>query len=353
MGYEIDFLPVGDSNGDAICIRYGSPATGYTIHVVDGGYTDTGDTIVGHINQYFGNPNFIDHVVLSHADNDHVAGLITVLEHFDVGHLWMNRPWLYAAEILDSFHGNYTVAGLQEAIMDAYPLLVDLEQIAFDKGTQVHEAFAFAQIGQFTVLAPSRERYLQLIPEFNRTPASYAKPIKGWAGRIVEAVKALVHYFETWGEEQLEENPPACTAANESSLVQLGRIDGKAMLLTADVGPEGLNEAADNTELLGVPEPLVFVQVPHHGSRRNVTPSVLNRWLGGPVPEGVIHGTAFCSVGSNKPEYPRRRVQNAFLRRGYGVISNRKGWISHFFQMPARAGAVGIDPEPFVTVYEE
>jgi hypothetical protein len=23
MGYEIDFLPVGDSNGDAICVRYG------------------------------------------------------------------------------------------------------------------------------------------------------------------------------------------------------------------------------------------------------------------------------------------------------------------------------------------
>lgn len=353
MGYEIDFLSVGESNGDAICIRYGSLATGYTIHVVDGGYTDTGDTIIDHVRRYFGNPNYIDHVVLSHADNDHVAGLLTVLENFDVGHLWMNRPWLYAAEIIGDFHGKYTVAGLQKAIKDAYPLLVELERLAFNQGTQVHEAFAFAQIGQFTVLAPSRERYLRLIPEFNRTPASYAKPIKGFAGRLVEAAKALLHYFETWGDEQLEENSPACTAANESSLVQLGQIDGRALLLTADVGPDGLMEAADNVELMAVPAPLAFVQVPHHGSRRNVTPSILDRWLGGPVAEGTMRGTAFCSVGSNKPDYPRKRVQNAFLRRGYGVISTRDRWISHYFNISPKPGAVTVGPEPFVSVYEE
>ncbi|RWO89567.1 hypothetical protein [Mesorhizobium sp.] len=353
MPYEIDFLPVGDSNGDAICIRYGSDATGYRIHVVDGGYTDTGDTVINHIEKYYGNPTFINHVVLSHADNDHVTGLIKVMEHFDVGELWMNRPWLYAAEIVQNFHGNYTAAGLEKAIRDAYPLLVEMESIALRKGTLIREAFAFTQIGEFTVLAPSRQRYLTLIPEFNRTPPSYAKPVKGILGQLFEAAKSLARFFETWGNEKLEENPPACTAANESSLVQLGNIDGRLLLLTADVGPIGLGEAADNAGFLALLRPPEVVQVPHHGSRRNVTPAVLNRWLGAPVPEGATRGAAFCSVGANKPEYPRKRVQNAFLRRGYGVVPTRDTWKSQNHLMPAKPGSVNVSPEPFVSDYEE
>lgn len=45
-------------------------------------------------------------LVLSHADNDHACGLVGVLEKSDVKNLWMNRPWLYAPQIIDQFHGN-------------------------------------------------------------------------------------------------------------------------------------------------------------------------------------------------------------------------------------------------------
>ena len=122
MGYEVDFLPVGDSNGDAICVRYGS-----VIHVVDGGFTDTGRDVIAHVNNYWGSPSYIDNVILTHADNDHACGLIAVMEHFDVGTLWMNRPWQFAEEIVHNFHGNYTADGLRRAIRDAYPVLVGVE----------------------------------------------------------------------------------------------------------------------------------------------------------------------------------------------------------------------------------
>src|SRR5437868_2692104 len=109
--YEIDFLPVGTSNGDAICIRHGNDQTGYYLHVVDGGFKDTGETIIRHIEAFYGIHYFINHMIVSHADNDHAAGLIAVLERFDVEVLWMNRPWLFADEILHHFHGNYTLKG--------------------------------------------------------------------------------------------------------------------------------------------------------------------------------------------------------------------------------------------------
>ena len=43
MGYEIDFLPVGDKSGDAIALRYGNlfgQRTEQTVVVVDGGSED-------------------------------------------------------------------------------------------------------------------------------------------------------------------------------------------------------------------------------------------------------------------------------------------------------------------------
>lgn len=353
MPYEVDFLPVGNSNGDAICVRYGSNYEGYTIHVVDGGYTDTGNSIIAHIDKYYGGVSFIDHMVLSHADNDHATGLIPVLEHFDVGALWMNRPWLYAAEIIDSFHGNYSVDGLVKEIRDSYPLLAQLEDIATAKGVPIYEAFAGTQIGAFRVLAPTRGRYLALIPEFSRTPQSYLDTANTVEGIFAKIKKELAYYIENWGAETLSNNPPPCTASNESSLVQIANIDGNRILLNADAGPEALKEAADVAEYLGLKGELKVVQIPHHGSRRNVTPNLLNRWLGTPVAEGISRGSAFCSVGDSKSDYPRKRVANAFIRRGYKVLSTRGSAKSSFHGLPNKPGWVTATPEPFSFEFEE
>ena len=60
-----------------------------------------------------------------------------------------------------------------------------------------------------------------------------------------------------------------------------------------------------------------------------MTPSVLDMWLGPKQPKGAVVGTAICSVGSNKADYPRGQVTNAFMRRGFKVYCTRTKWISH------------------------
>ena len=73
MSYEVDFLPVGEGSGDAIVIRYGDDVNGYSLHVVDGGRAATAETIFTHINAFY--PGYhINHMVLSHADDDHATG---------------------------------------------------------------------------------------------------------------------------------------------------------------------------------------------------------------------------------------------------------------------------------------
>jgi beta-lactamase superfamily II metal-dependent hydrolase len=354
MTYEVDFLPVGDSSGDAIVIRYGSDKDGFWLHVVDGGLTDTAKTIIDHIEKYY--PGYwINHMVLSHADNDHACGLIGVLERFEVKNLWMNRPWLYAREVLQDFHGNFTLEGLIADIRARHPYLVELERIATKKGTQIHEVFQGAQIGRFRVLAPSRQRYINLIPDFEKTPTSYrmenAAPKQfGLLRSLAEAAKKWLD--EKWDVETLSENPqPPTSASNESCIVQYADLEnGNTVLLTADVGPVGLAEAAKFRDALGLPPPK-FVQVPHHGSRHNVTPWVLDQWLGPRKPPASEVGLAYCSVGANATDYPRGQVKNAFIRRGYPVYANRTITISHYCG-PGHPGLRPITPEPFASTVE-
>jgi beta-lactamase superfamily II metal-dependent hydrolase len=344
MGYEIDFLPVGDSNGDAIVVRHGAENSFY-LHIIDGGFSDTAQTVIDHIEAYFGHGLVISDMVLSHADNDHATGLVKLLEYFDVRTLWMNRPWLYAAETLDSFHGNYSLDGLIAKMKEMHPYLVEMEEIASRKNIAVKEVFQGAVIGPFRVLAPSRKRYIELIPDLDKTPQSYADA-KGVVGILAEAFrKAADAVKETFEIETLDDNPPATSASNETSVVQLGHIDSHSILLTADVGPAGLNEAADYAESLGLLSPPTVVQIPHHGSRRNVTPSVLNRWLGKPA--RTARGRAYVSIGKDADLYPRKKVKNAFLRRGYEVIATRWKTICEFNGFPSRPGWVEAQRETF------
>ncbi len=328
MVYEIDFLPVGEGSGDAIVVRYGHASTGYWLHVVDGGRTETGDTVIRHIDTFY--PGYhISHMVVTHADNDHACGLVRVMEKKVVEHLWMNRPWLYAAEILHHFHGNYTLQGLIDEIKSRHSYLVELEQLAMEQGTQIHDVFQGDKIGQFTVLAPCKQRYIDSIPDFGKTPDRYSAEATadgkfGLLRALLEGGKKLL---ENWDVETLAKSTRT-SASNESSVVQYASLEGKGVLLTADVGPIGLEEAAAYAAQLGLDRPR-FVQVPHHGSRHNVTPAVLDSWLGSKKPPGTVIGTAYCSVGSNKADYPRAQVTNAFIRRGFKVYATRTKWLSH------------------------
>ena len=354
MPFEIDFLPVGKSNADAILLRYGNPLGSYTVHLTDGAYTETADTIIRHIETWYdGAP--IDHMILSHADDDHATGLVEVLRRHPVRNLWMNRPWLFAQEVIDKFHPNFTVEGLARRMRELHPYLIEMEGIANEKRIPIHDAFQGTQIGSFWVMAPTRERYLALIPNLEKTPQSFGEAAKALGLLVVDAAKTAAAWVkESWLGETLGDDL-STNASNETSIIQWGRIDDKIILLTADTGADGLNEAADYADRSGVLAPPFFVQVPHHGSRHNVSRTSLNRWLGDPLPEGSpSRGVAFCSVGTGDEasKYPRKVVSNAFLRRGYPVHPTKGTGKHQACKMQFREGWVDSVPVPFAADVE-
>ena len=217
--FEIDFLCVGDrQSGDAIALRYEHSGDTF-VHVVDGGFQEDGPHVMAHLRRYYGGSS-VSHVVLTHPDGDHAGGLRTVLEECEVprgGGLWMLRPWLYAAELLGHFGRFNTVSGLEKALREAYPSVSALEEIALRRGIQIYEPFQGATIGAFTVLAPSRPRYLQLIVDSDKTPKQAAPAASiGPLGAFKKAAAKVVYYAKAaWGIEVFS-TEPTTTARRQS-----------------------------------------------------------------------------------------------------------------------------------------
>ncbi|TLX69129.1 MBL fold metallo-hydrolase, partial [Labilibacter sediminis] len=210
--FEIDFIDIeSKKSGDAIPLRYCVSGDTY-IHVTDGGFQGSGEAVVNHIRKYYEIPRRIDHVVVTHPDGDHAGGLRTVLDEFDVSTLWMLRPWEYTEELLPKFPTYTSADRLRSRLRSIYPNIVALEELAQEKGIPIAEPFQGAHIGEFGVLAPSKERYLDLVASSERTPESMAAgrdESKSQAGGLfAEAARQVVQFVKAvWGAENFSEEP--------------------------------------------------------------------------------------------------------------------------------------------------
>ena len=317
--YEIDFLKVGTTgSGDAICVRY--ELNGQThIHVVDGGYVNTGQDVVDHLNTYYGTTD-VDHVVVTHPDGDHANGLRKVLEECKVGTLWMNRPWEYADVLVDRFDRYTNVDNLRKKLREVFPNLAALESLAVERDIPIVEAFQGERIGAFTVLGPTFETFLDKVVECERTPTA-AKELSLAEQLTAKLSDAIALIKSVWGDENFPDGDTQ--PRNAMSVVQYARLSGHDILLTGDTGRAGLDEAADYAPMAGLVLPGVDkFQVPHHGSRRNVSTETLDRWLGPKGFEGQsTSSTAIISASEEDKDHPRKVVVRALIHRGANVIS--------------------------------
>ena len=340
--FELDFLDVETKkSGDAIAIRYAVGGEIF-VHVVDGGYQDTGRSLADHIDRYYGYGAAIDNVVVTHPDGDHTAGLKVVLEERDVGILWMARPWTHAAELLDRFKHYGSVASLAARLKADFPTLADLEEIALRRGIPILDPFQGAQIGAFTVMAPSKARYLDLVVEADRTPV-VADSVGAVTVGVLEAVtktlaKVVTLVQAAWGVEVF--SPEGTSTVNEMSVVQGATLCGERILLTGDVGRNGLAEAADYAPALGWTLPGIDrFQIPHHGSRRNVSTELLDRLLGPRLAYGTSAArstTAIVSAAKADAHHPRKSVIRAVIHRGAQTFSTEVGGIQSQRNAPGR-----------------
>lgn len=353
--FELDFhLVHASKSGDAISLRYEVGGETF-IHVVDGGYSSTGDALVAHIRAHYSNPTLINNVVVTHNDTDHAMGVRAVLENFEVETLWMLRPWIYADHLIQRFATYNSVEHLRRRLREIYSNLAALEDIALARGIDIKAPFQGERIGPFTVLAPSTGRFVELVVTSEKTPQELAT----LTATIYETIAKAVRLVQSaWGVEAFSSEETS--AENDMSVVQFGTLCEKRVLLTGDAGRAALAEAADYALQLGHRLPGVdYVQIPHHGSRRNVSSEVLDRWLGPKLPSMPIAGTetftAIVSAAEEDEHHPRKAVLRAFAHRGASILSTDDGMGTKCvgINRPWRQGWVTATPVSYPIENEE
>jgi beta-lactamase superfamily II metal-dependent hydrolase len=365
MKCEVEFMPVGDASraGDSIIVRYGEEYD-FKLMIIDGGTLDSGESLVKHLRLHYGHDVIVEHAVLTHADADHASGMRELFKEIHVNNLWMHIPWRLAPEAISLFaNKNWTTEGLTKAVESEYDILSEILDMAWAAGTTVRYPFQGQKIGPFTVLSPSLEHYLYLLPQFEKTPDPDQEAIEAvgmWVGKAAkniftkafEAISAALQKWvdETWKKERLRDG--GCTSAsNESSVVLYADVGGnQRILLTGDAGVRALSWAVAYATATNLPlQNFSFVQIPHHGSRSNVGPTILNELVGPILPEGEQKFTAFVSAPVDDSTHPRKMVLNAFTRRGGRVIATQGNNKVHWGGFAPRQGynsaeVIGLSP---------
>lgn len=359
MGYETDFLAVGSESqsGDAILLRFGN-LQGHreeqTVVLIDGGFRDTADEIIQHLKRYYGTA-IIDLVVSTHPDCDHINGLNEIVAKAAAGELrirelWMHRPSRFRTTIeraLRKAEGSAYAEAAKRTLESA----AELEAAATAAGIPIRDPFtgvAHAS-GRLMVVGPTQEFYCSLFEEEAVAEASESRLLR-WLTAAREVVSSIA---EGWDIETLKDDG-VTSPINNSSVVLLFEWEGEYLLFTSDAGIPALERVADVLEQNGYrPDQLRFIQVPHHGSRRNVGPTVLNRLLGPRRPDDNPTRTAFVSAAKKgEPKHPAKKVANAFRRRGTRVHATQGEAKLHHRNSPDR-GWGPSQPLPFYHIVEE
>jgi hypothetical protein len=368
MDYEIEFMPVGDASkaGDCILVRYGTPDS-CKIMIIDGGNLDSGEALVNNVKSLCASDSIVEHVLCSHADADHASGLRPLLEQLKVKNLWLHVPWLHSAESREYFKDKrWTDSGLANELKNKFDIASELVDLALAGNVKIFEPWLGSEVGPFTVLNPTPYAYARLLPQFERTPDPDQEKLEAerwWLGkptaiqRIVRAVleKAKSWVEERWDRELLRDNGTT-SASNESSTVlysDFGQAPG--VLSTADAGENALRWSADELEKRRIAlRQFRLIQIPHHGSRSNVGPTILNR-LVGPIVAQTPDNPPFAIVSAPKDDevHPRRMVINAFIRRGTKVCSTQGISFVYRKGFPRRAGFSTAVPLDFSNKVEE
>ena len=352
MAFEIDFLPVeaGEKSGDAITARIWLPNGQWFVLVIDGGYADDGDAVVEHINKHYGT-NTVNLAVSTHPDRDHAGGLVRVLERMKVHDLWMHRPWTHP-NLTNLFKNDrVTAAGIRRRLSRDLEAAKAVEAAALKNKVRITEPFVgiAPYLGMVYVLGPTKTFYTAQLAHFDCTPDPVLPVPQRRPLGILETLYGPQAKREDWASETLEDECSTSAENNSSVILGVTLKQGQWAMFTGDAGDTALTSALNVMDVNKVNrEWMTFVQIPHHGSEHNISPAVLNRWLGMPQLYDQQTRTAYVSSAFKAPKHPSEKVMNAFRRRGAWPFATEGQAIYHASpDAPARDGWTVISPYPF------
>jgi beta-lactamase superfamily II metal-dependent hydrolase len=299
MGFYIEMVSVGE--GDCFLLTLDDKNGGEAHVLVDGGNRDKSDPAIRHINRYAG--GHLNLVIGTHLDDDHIGGLIKVLESLKVDRLILNTPgtfdkWLQIRDYLKTFTKVASITKLEKGISAANDLLqaaknkrppVPVERVLQGKYWTCGDV-------KLNVLSPTQERLEE-----------------AWAEEIIENMKALSDEREiSRAHRRLVESgklPPPTTHSNDASIIiELLYNEATYALFPGDAGADVIREVTGGKSYK-------FLKVPHHGSKTGLDKELITQ---------LKPTTAFIPVGENQHGHPSIEILDLLKDQGIRTFCSEK-----------------------------
>lgn len=293
--FNIDVLPA--RHGDCIWIEYGSARETFRI-LIDGGPGFAYPALRRKIETLGADARRIDLLIVTHIDADHIEGVIRLLRDtalgVRIGEIWYNAWPQLAAPQTGLAAANQSFGALQGEFLSA---LIKSRKIPWNRIFGGGPAVAPAsgeQIGALplpggasvTLLSPTRGGLARLRDAWEEEllAAGLEPDSAEEAMKRLEAAKRLApprsFGLELPDVEELAAEPFECdrAIANGSSIALLLEYEGARCLMLGDAHPDvvegSLRRLATQRGASRVAVDLV--KIPHHGSRSNLSPGLLD-----------------------------------------------------------------------------
>ena len=251
-------------HGDAFIIEIGEAPEKHYI-VVDGGPSSKYciDDIVEELNKL---PS-IDLMVLTHFDDDHIAGLIEYVKQHKSGDFPVERIWANCAKSVP-IHISSAISYTQAETLDKLLNKIG-EEHAFVRDENINNTLPTFDLGfcKIQILSPTPEALIVNTKKYKEVAIIASTRVNADCKKPLEELATNVNTHKKDGEDVI----------NRSSIAFTIEAEGKTLLMMGDADPwivhAKLKELGYSEEK---PMKVDVMKVSHHGSRNNTCNELLD-----------------------------------------------------------------------------
>lgn len=285
---EIKFLKAG--TGDSILVQHKN----HNI-IIDGG--NDSKYLLSEVDKIFSEGQSIDLLVITHHDDDHIKGIIDLLNHINENEY--NKDLSFIKKVI--FNSPRKVLGKlpdNSANHLSYKQAYDVEELLtrtqanWTRYTDKSESLNFDDL-VIDILSPTAED----LEKYSVQKGAY----------LTGDFKCDWNSPMDKLERYIDDSSTDKSISNKSSIVLKLQTENKAILLTGDSTPDRLESVL--TKLMkendGNPVKFDIVKLPHHGSYRSITKQII---------EKIKCNTFIISTNSKKHFLPNKRALLKILK---------------------------------------
>lgn len=282
---DVEMLPAG--HGDALLVHYG-PRSKPARMLIDGGPQRTYANLLRRLLQLPVEQRHFELLVITHIDCDHIDGIVRLLQEDLPGlGITFDDVWFNGLQQLDQVADAEGALGAKEGeYLQALLQHLDLPwNKAFSGGpilARPRTPVELASGAKIRVLSPTKAKLTALLRDWDKVIRAEGFGT-GDQAEILDRLKqerrlrALGSPDALGSDEASDRQSPDDALANGSSIAFTLEVGSQKVLFTGDAHTDVLIEALDAYLAVGKKLKIQALKVPHHGSRGNMSPALLDR----------------------------------------------------------------------------